>query len=232
MDELKRISIKEWNDEDKPREKLLNKGRKSLSNAELIAIILGSGNKEESAVELSKRLLNSVDNNLISLGKLSIEKMMSSFKGIGQAKAISIVAVMELGRRRRESEVIEKKKIGSSKDIFELFQPNMTDLPYEEFWILLLNRANKIIDKYQISQGGVSGTIADPKIIFRLAITNLASSVILCHNHPSGNIKPSNEDTKLTKKIKLGCELLEIKLLDHIIIGDECYYSYADDGNL
>lgn len=232
MDELKRISIKEWDDEDKPREKLLNKGRKSLSNAELIAIIIGSGNKEESAVELSKRLLNSVDNNLISLGKLSIEKMMSSFKGIGQAKAISIVAVMELGRRRRESEVIEKKKIGSSKDIFELFQPNMTDLPYEEFWILLLNRANKIIDKYQISQGGVSGTIADPKIIFRLAVTNLASSVILCHNHPSGNINPSNEDTKLTKKIKLGCELLEIKLLDHIIIGDQSYYSYADDGNL
>jgi len=231
MDELKRISTKEWDNDDRPREKMLNKGRKSLSNAELIAIIMGSGNREESAVELSKRLLNSVDNDLISLGKLSIDETMR-FKGIGEAKAISIAATMELGRRRRESEVKEKKKIGSSKDVFEIFQPNMTDLPYEEFWILLLNRANKIMGKYQISQGGVSGTVADPKIIFNLALTNLASSVILCHNHPSGNISPSNEDTKLTKKIGHGCDLLELKLLDHVIIGDQNYYSYADEGML
>lgn len=231
MNELKRISIKEWDNDDRPREKMLNKGRKSLSNAELIAIIMGSGNREESAVELSKRVLNSVDNDLISLGKLTINEMMR-FKGIGEAKAISIAAVMELGRRRREAEVKEKMKIGSSKDVFEIFQPNMTDLPFEEFWILLINRANKIIGKYQISQGGVAGTVADPKIIFNLALTNLASSVILCHNHPSGNINPSNEDTRLTNKISKGCDLLEIKLLDHIIIGDQKYYSYADEGAL
>jgi DNA repair protein RadC len=231
MDEIKRISIKEWDNDDRPREKMLVKGRKSLSNAELIAIIMGSGNREESAVELSKRVLNSVDNDLISLGKLSIEEMMR-FKGIGEAKAISIAAAMEIGRRRREAEVKEKKKIGSSKDVFEVFQPNMADLPYEEFWVLLLNRANKIIGKYQVSQGGVSGTVADPKLIFNIAISNLASSIILCHNHPSGNINPSNEDTRLTKKIGKGCELLELKLLDHIIIGDQNYYSYADDGTL
>ncbi len=231
MDDLKRISIKEWDYDDRPREKMLIKGRKSLSNAELIAIIIGSGNREESAVELSKRILNSVDNDLISLGKLRIEEMIR-FKGVGEAKAIGIAAAMELGRRRREAEVKEKKKITSSKDVFEIFQPNMTDLPYEEFWVLLLNRANKIIGKYQVSKGGVSGTIADPKLIFNIAISNLASSIILCHNHPSGNIKPSNEDTRLTNKINKACDLLELKLLDHIIVGDQKYYSYADEGML
>ncbi len=229
MEELKRISIKEWDNDDRPREKMLSKGRKSLSNAELIAILLGSGSRAESAVGLSKRILSSVENDLIALGKLSIEEMMR-FKGIGEAKAISIAAAMELGRRRREAEVTQKRKINSSVDIFEIFQPNMADLPYEEFWVLLLNRANKIIGKYQISRGGVSGTIADPKIIFNLALTNLASSIILCHNHPSGNIKPSNEDIKLTRKINNGCELLEVKLLDHIIIGEQKYYSFADEG--
>ena len=226
---MSKVSIKNWQNDDRPREKLLLKGKQALSNAELIAILIGSGNTKESAVELAQRIMQSVDNNLINLSKLSIKDLMS-FNGIGEAKAITIVGAMELGRRRREEEVKEKKKIGSSKDVFEIFQPNLADSPFEEFWILLVNRANKIIGKYQISQGGVSGTIADPKRIFHLALENLASGIILCHNHPSGNIQPSTQDIKLTKKINEGAKLLEINLLDHIIIGDENYYSFADNG--
>jgi len=226
---MSKLSIKNWQNDDRPREKLLLKGKQALSNAELIAILIGSGNTKESAVELAQRIMQSVDNNLINLSRLSIKELMR-FNGIGEAKAITIVGAMELGRRRREEEVKEKKKIGSSKDVFEIFQPNLADSPFEEFWILLVNRANKIIGKYQISQGGVSGTIADPKRIFHLALENLASGIILCHNHPSGNIQPSQPDIKLTKKIKEGSLLLEINLLDHIIIGDENYYSFADNG--
>jgi len=226
---MSKVSIKNWQNDDRPREKLLLKGKQALSNAELIAILIGSGNTKESAVELAQRIMQSVDNNLINLSRLRINDLMK-FKGIGEAKAITIVGAMELGRRRREEEVKEKKKISSSKDVFEVFQPNLADSPFEEFWILLVNRANKIIGKYQISQGGVSGTIADPKRIFHLALENLASGIILCHNHPSGNIQPSQPDIKLTKKIKEGSLLLEINLLDHIIIGDENYYSFADNG--
>lgn len=227
----KRLSIKNWEDEDRPREKLLLKGKHTLSNAELIAILLGSGNQDETAVDLSQRILKSVDNNLMGLSRLSV-KDLSEFKGIGEAKAISIIAAMELGRRRREEDVMDRKKITSSKDVFEVFQPNMADSQYEEFWILLLNRANKIIGKYQVSQGGVSGTIADPKRIFNLALSNLASGIILCHNHPSGNIKPSEQDIKLTNKIASGAKYMDINLLDHIILGDENYYSFADDNKL
>jgi DNA repair protein RadC len=227
----KRLSIKNWEDEDRPREKLLLKGKQTLSNAELIAILLGSGNNEETAVDLSQRILKSVDNNIINLSRLSVNDLCK-FKGIGEAKAISIIAAMELGRRRRGAEVSDRKKISSSKDVFEIFQPNMADSPFEEFWILLLNRANKIIGKYQISQGGVSGTVADPKRIFHIALSNLASGIILCHNHPSGNIKPSAQDVKLTKKIADGAKFMEISLLDHIILGDEQYYSFADSNML
>ncbi|RLD44495.1 MAG: hypothetical protein DRI86_07380 [Bacteroidetes bacterium] len=226
---MSKLSIKNWQNDDRPREKLLLKGKQALSNAELIAILIGSGNTKESAVELAQRMMQSVDNNLINLSRLSIKDLMN-FKGIGEAKAITIVGAMELGRRRREEEVKEKKKIGSSKDVFEIFQTNMADSPFEEFWILLVNRANKILGKHQISQGGVSGTIADPKRIFQLALENLASGIILCHNHPSGNIQPSTQDIKLTKKINDGAKLLEINLLDHIILGDENYYSFADNG--
>ncbi len=229
MEPEKRISIKDWEDEDRPREKMLLKGKQALSNAELVAILLSSGNKEESAVELAQRILLSVDNNLIGLSRLSISDL-SLFKGIGEAKAITISAAMELGRRRREEEAMNKKAISSSKDAFEILQVNLSDSPFEEFWILLLNRANKVIGKHQISQGGVAGTVADPKRIFHLALQNLASGIILCHNHPSGNIKPSTQDINLTNKINEGAKLLEIKLLDHIIIGDETYYSFADDG--
>ncbi len=226
-----KASIKEWDDADRPREKLLAKGKQALSDAELIAILIGSGSRNESAVGLSKRILQSTNNKLTELSKLSIAQLID-FKGIGEAKAISIVAAMELGRRRRSADVMDRKKISSSKDVFEIFQSDVADSQYEEFWILLLNRANKIMKKVKISDGGVSGTVADPKRIFRAALDNMASAIILCHNHPSGNITPSNADVKLTTKIVKGAEYFDIAVLDHIIIGDEKFYSFADDGRM
>ena len=226
-----KASIKEWDDADRPREKLLAKGKQALSDAELVAILIGSGSRNESAVGLSKRILQSTNNKLTELTKLSIAQLMK-FKGIGEAKAISIVAAMELGRRRRSADVMDRKKISSSKDVFEIFQSDVADSQYEEFWILLLNRANKIMKKVKISDGGVSGTVADPKRIFRAALDSMASSIILCHNHPSGNITPSNADIKLTTKIVKGAEYFDIAVLDHIIIGDEKFYSFADEGRM
>jgi len=226
-----KASIKEWDDADRPREKLLTKGKQALSDAELIAILIGSGNRNESAVALAKRILQSAQNNLPELSKMSIAELMK-FKGIGEAKAISIVAAMELGRRRRGAEVLERKKIGSSRDVFEIFQADMADSQYEEFWILLLNRANKIMKKVKISDGGVSGTVADPKRIFRAALDNMASSIILSHNHPSGNITPSNADVALTRKIVKGADYFDMVVLDHIIIGDGNFYSFADNGRM
>lgn len=226
-----KASIKEWDDADRPREKLLAKGKQALSDAELIAILIGSGSRNESAVGLSKRILQSTNNKLTELSKLSIAQLID-FKGIGEAKAISILAAMELGRRRRSADVMDRKKISSSKDVFEIFQSDVADSQYEEFWILLLNRANKIMKKVKISDGGVSGTVADPKRIFRAALDNMASAIILCHNHPSGNITPSNADVKLTTKIVKGAEYFDIAVLDHIIIGDEKFYSFADDGRM
>lgn len=222
------LSIKTWAEEDRPREKLLTKGSGNLSEAELIAILIGSGNRVESAVELSKRILSSSGNNLNELGKLTSRDLMK-FKGIGQAKAISILAALELGKRRRISEVKLKEKITSSADTHEYFQ-HLVDLPNEEFWILLLNRANKIIIKQNISKGGISGTVADAKIIFKCALDHLASSLILCHNHPSGNLQPSEADIKLTRKLKEAGNLLDINVLDHVIIGETGYYSFADEG--
>jgi DNA repair protein RadC len=224
-------SIKHWSNADKPREKLMEKGKEALSNAELIAILLGSGNPKESAVALSQRIMHSIENNLVELSKLGI-KELQEFNGIGEAKAISIIAAMELGRRRRESEVMKKAQIRSSKDVFELMQPVLADKNYEEFWILLTNRANKVIRKIQISDGGVSGTVADPKRIFKHALENLASGIILCHNHPSSNLTPSQEDIHITRKAKHGGKLLDIQVLDHLIFGDEKYYSFADEGKL
>jgi DNA repair protein RadC len=222
-------SIKEWDDADRPREKLLRKGKTALSDAELIAILLGSGNREESAVDLAKRILNSAGNNLIELSKMSVSDLMK-FKGIGEAKAISIVAATELGRRRRAEEVLQKKRISSSKDVFEVLQADLADSQYEEFWLLLLNRANRIVRKVKISDGGISGTVADPKRIFREALDSMCSGIILCHNHPSGNIKPSAADRELTKKIVQGAKYFDINILDHVIIGDEQFYSFADEG--
>jgi DNA repair protein RadC len=223
------LSIRYWSEDDKPREKLAGKGRMALSDAELMAILIGSGNKEDSAVDLSKKILNHVNGNLIELSRMSINDLMS-FKGIGKAKAITIIAAIELGRRRRESEAREKKKITCSRDVFELIQSKLSDNHYEAFWIILLNRANNVLKEVNISEGGLSGTIADPKKIFKMALDNHAASIILCHNHPSGNIKPSEADIKLTKKLKEAGNLLEISILDHLIVGEENYFSFADEG--
>jgi len=231
MEEYKSLKIKDWAVEDRPREKLLKKGISHLSDAEIIAILLGSGTKNESAVDLSKKLLKSANNNLNELGKLGIPDL-TKLKGIGEAKAITIMAALEIGRRRKISEIINKKKITSSNDVFELFQPIIGDLPHEEFWILLLNRSNGIIEKFKISQGGVSGTVIDVKIILKSAIEKLASSIILCHNHPSGNRNPSTADDSITQKLKTGADLIDIAILDHIVVADTRYYSYADEGKL
>ena len=224
-----KLPIPNWAIEDRPREKLLAKGIQSLSDAELIAILIGSGSRNETAVELSKRILASVENNLNQLGKLTISNLQE-FKGIGEAKAISIVAAMELGKRRKVTDILEKAKIGSSKDVFEIFASVLCDLPYEEFWVLFLNRANKIIHKQKISQGGVSGTVIDIRLVLKLAIEKLASGIILCHNHPSGNIQPSKSDIDITKKLKEAAKFMDINVLDHIIVTDSEYFSFADGG--
>ena len=229
MNEYKNLSIKEWALEDRPREKLMSKGINSLSDAELIAILIGSGNRNESAVDLSKKILQNADNNLFELGKMGLSELQKN-KGIGEAKAISIIAAMELGRRRKSAVIINKPKITGSSDVAIIFQALIGDLPYEEFWVLFLNRANKILSKRKISQGGISGTVIDPRIILKIAIDQLASSIILCHNHPSGNNRPSTEDIKVTKKMAEAGKLFDIPILDHIIIAGDKYYSFADEG--
>lgn len=229
----KKLSIKEWAVEDRPREKMLLKGIRSLSEAELIAILIGSGSTNESAVELSKRVLASANNNLNELGKKTIDDYQE-FKGIGPAKAITISAAMELGRRRKESQPLDKLKVVSSSDAADIFKPLLSDLPHEEFWILLLNRNNLVIDKLMVSQGGLSGTVIDVRIILKKALTmaieKLACSIILCHNHPSGNLVPSEADKDITRKIKDAGKHMDIPVLDHIIIGNDSYFSFADEG--
>jgi DNA repair protein RadC len=231
MEYSSNLKIKDWAVEDRPREKLVQKGTGSLSNAELIALLIGSGSRTETAVELAKRILNSVGNNLNELGKLTLEELQE-FNGIGQAKAISIAGALELGKRRKLSEVMNKQKITSSINVFERFFPKMEDLPHEEFWVLFLDRANKVIQEYRISQGGITGTVIDVKIILKNAIQKLASSIILCHNHPSGNIVPSNADKNITTKLKEAATMMDIQVLDHLIIGQGDYYSFADEGML
>lgn len=225
------LNILSWAEEDRPREKLLLKGRAVLSDAELIAILIGSGNKSMSAVTLSKHILSSVANDLNSLAKLSV-KDLKKFNGIGEAKAISIVGALELGRRRIASHSLIKPQIRSSEDAYKAMTSELMDLPTEEFWVIMLNRSNKIIQKRAISLGGVSGTVADPKVIFKKALEDLASGIILAHNHPSGNKKPSQADIALTKKLQNSGKLLEIPVLDHIIFTDDGYFSFADEGLL
>lgn len=224
-----KISIKSWAEEDRPREKLLAQGRRVLSDAELVAILIGSGSANESAVDLSKRILNHFSADLNLLGKGSVNDLCQ-FKGIGEAKAITIIAAMELGRRRKETEHKEADKIGGSKDVFNLLHRYFNDLNHEEFWILLLNRANKVLSRQLISKGGQAGTIADPKIIFQIALENHASSIILAHNHPSGNLKPSQADLDLTRKLCAAGKLLDIAVPDHLIFTDKRYFSFADEG--
>lgn len=223
------LNIKSWSPEDRPREKLLLKGTSALSDAELVAILIGSGTPKMSAVELSKKILLQGKNNLNELARLSVKDLMK-IKGIGEAKAITIVAALELGRRRKEQDPEEKPKVTSSKDAFDLLKGDMMDLPNEEFWVLLMNRANRVVKKKRVSEGGVSGTVADPKIIYKMALEELASGVIVAHNHPSGNLQASQSDLDLTKKLKEAGKFLEIQLLDHIIIANQKYLSFADEG--
>ncbi|MFO8054633.1 MAG: DNA repair protein RadC [Bacteroidales bacterium] len=226
-----KTSIRDWAEGDRPREKMLHKGKTALSNAELLAILIGSGTNDKSAVELCTEILATVDDNLIELSRLSVPAFIK-FKGIGEAKAISIAAALELGRRRRGAEALRKPKITGSRDIFEIMVEHLGDLSHEEFWIVLLNRANKITRKIQISEGGFAGTVADPKKIFSLALENRSSAVVLCHNHPSGNLEPSLSDQSLTRKMVSAGKCMDLPVLDHLIFGEENYYSFADQGLL
>jgi len=225
------FSIKNWSQDDQPREKLRDKGKAVLSDAELVAILISTGNREESAVALCKRILASVDNNLSELGKLSITQL-TAFKGIGEAKAISIAAAMELGRRRRGEEALDKQKISSSTSVFEFMQPILGELTHEEFWIIYLNNSNKVIQKNQLSKGGITGTLVDVRLALKKALEVSATGIILVHNHPSGTLKASEADKKLTQKLKTAGESLDIKVLDHLIITEKAYFSFADEGIL
>ncbi len=225
------LPITAWAEEDRPREKLMLKGKTALSNAELIAILIGSGNRHQTAVELSKDILHSFGNQLNTLGKCSIEDLMT-FKGIGEAKAISIVAALELGRRRKNEEIQDRTQICSSQQAYRYIASVLEDLKHEEFWVVCLNKQNKVLQQYQISKGGIDSTIVDPKIIFTIAIKALASSIMLFHNHPSGSVKPSQVDINITKKLIDAGNLLDVKVLDHLIIGDNNYFSFAYEGML
>ncbi|MEB8330014.1 DNA repair protein RadC [Flavobacteriaceae bacterium KMM 6897] len=222
------FSIKHWSNDDKPREKLVHKGKSVLSDAELIAILIGSGSRNESAVELAKRILASANNNLNDLGKLSIKQLMQ-FKGIGEAKAVTIAAALEIGRRRRGESAQKITKITSSKSVFELLQPIMGELPHEEFWIVYLNNANTVMHFALLSKGGITGTLVDVRLVLKQALELGAVGLILAHNHPSGTLKPSEADKQVTKKLKVAAEALDIKVLDHVIITQQDYFSFADN---
>ncbi|CAM1372275.1 RadC family protein [Tenacibaculum xiamenense] len=228
---MKKLSIKSWALDDRPREKMLLKGKESLSDAELMAILIGSGNRQESAVDLSKRILRYINNNLNKLSKLSIEELMQ-FKGIGEAKAITIVTALEFGKRRQFEDKAFLPKITSSSEVMPIIGPVLYDLDHEEFWVLYLNNANKVISKQQISKGGLTATLVDVRIIFKKAMELNSVGIILCHNHPSGKLSPSKADIELTNKIKVASSTLDIKLLDHLIISEKTYFSFADEGIL
>jgi len=223
------LNIKSWAEEDRPREKLLLKGKAALSDAELLGILIATGIQKMTAVDIAKVILQSVQNDLNQLGRLSV-KDLAKFKGIGEAKAITIVSALELGRRKKETETSTRPRIKCSEDAYEVLKPHLSDLSHEEFWIILLNRANDVIKCEKVSSGGVSGTIADPKMIFKIALEHLASGIILAHNHPSGNLNPSQADKDLTQKLKAAGNSLDISVLDHLIFTDKKYYSFADQG--
>ncbi|KAA6342087.1 hypothetical protein EZS27_010151 [termite gut metagenome] len=231
MNNIHKLNINQWAEEDRPREKMMKRGIESLSDAELLAILIGSGNTEESAVELMRRVLASCDNNLNELGKWTLPDY-SCFKGLGLAKAATIMSALELGKRRKMQNSKKRDAITCSADIYYLFHPLMCDLSQEEFWIVLLNQANKIITKIRISSGGIDGTYADIRSILREALLHRATGIILCHNHPSGNNRPSSADIQLTENIKQAAQTMNIKLYDHLIVCDGTYYSFADSENL
>ena len=222
------MSIKFLASDDRPREKFLSKGRQAVSDSELLAIIMGSGNREESAVDLARRILNSVDNNWNQLSDLTLDNLMK-FKGVGEAKAITIAAALEIGRRKALQEVPEKPQISSSKDAYQVFHPYLADLKTEEFWALYLNQSNKVIHIEKLTQGGISQSVVDVRILFKIGLEKFATAVIVAHNHPSGNLKPSSEDINITKKISEGGKILSINLLDHLIITQKSFYSFSDE---
>ena len=225
------LTIKALAEDDRPREKLVLKGRQSLSDAELLAILLSSGNKEETAIQLAQRILNDNHNSINQLAKLQLNDL-KKYKGVGEAKAVSILAALEIGRRRTDEGVDEKIKVNSSAIAYKLLKSKLSDLSHEEFWVIYLSRNNSVIKLECISKGGVSGTVVDTKLIMKPGIECLASAIILAHNHPSGNLQPSHQDISLTKKIKEVSLYLDIILQDHIIIGDQAYFSFADEGIL
>lgn len=226
-----KLSIPEWSKDDRPRERLLARGAKALSDAELVAILIRSGTPTDSALDLARIILNKADNDLHKLAGLGVNELMR-VHGVGEAKAMSIVAALELGQRRRDLTVSQRPLISDSRAAFELLQPVLSDLPYEEFWLLLLDRGNRLMNRCKVSQGGMHGTVADPKLIFREALDQRASSVILCHNHPSGQLRPSAEDIQLTRKLVEGGRFLDIAVQDHLIVTSSGYYSFADNGQL
>lgn len=229
MEENCAVGIKAWSEDDRPREKLLQKGASVLSDAELISILIGSGTRNESAVGLARRVMQKADNDLNILARLTPTELSNSIKGIGYAKAVTIIAAMELSRRRRKATQSEQDVIKESSDVYNIFLPDLGDLSYEEFWILLLNHANKVVAKVKIASGGVHQTIVDVKLLFKYALDRLATGIILCHNHPSGNLFPSAADKLLTNKIVDGAKFLDIRILDHVIIGRDEYFSFADE---
>ncbi len=231
MENKHKLCINEWAETDRPREKMLEKGIDALTNAELLAILIGSGNTEETAVELMQRVLASCGNSLSTLGKQSVDELCR-FKGIGNAKAITIMAASELGKRRKSEEITERKMISCSTDVYKLFHPILCDLPTEEFWILLLNPACKIIDKVKMSSGGINETSVDVRSILREALLQRATQIILCHNHPSGNVQPSTHDNRLTEQVKQAAQMMNICVSDHVIVCDGTFYSYSDECKL
>ncbi len=226
-----KVGIKAWAVEDRPREKLVSRGLSALTDAELIAILISSGNSRESAVELSRRIMDSIHHNLNELGKLNCDEL-KKFRGIGQAKAITLIAAMELGRRKNQSEALDNGQIKGSRDAANYLRPEIGDLAYEEFWVLFLNRQNKVIEKRKLSQGGMTGTVIDVRLILKLALEKHATSMIFCHNHPSGNLDPSDADRKITKQLKEAAALMEIPVVDHLIVTQSGYFSFADEGLL
>lgn len=225
------MSIKSLAEDDRPREKFLLKGKASVSDSELLAIIMGSGNREESAVELARRILNSVENNWHRLSQLSIKDLMK-FKGVGEAKAISIATALEIGNRKSQQEVLERQQISSSRDCFEVLQPHLSDLSTEEFWVIFLNHQNKILYKTCLFRGGIASSVADIRVIFKTALEHFSTRIIIAHNHPAGSLKPSKDDINITNKINEAGKLLEIELLDHIIIAQNKFYSFKEEGIL
>lgn len=228
---MAKLTITQLSVDDRPREKMMMHGVRALSNAELLAILIGSGNTEETAIELSQRILNGADNNLGRLGKYDLKELMS-YKGIGEAKAITIIAAMELGRRRREEDAPERPVLNTSQKVYDYMRQRLVDLPHEEFWAVLINRAGRVIESVMVSKGGTAATTVDVKIILKAAIQSLASAIILCHNHPSGTCKPSREDELSTQRVKEAAKLMNISVVDHIIVCDNTYYSFADHGML